>query len=566
MKNKTVRYITIALPLVWCALTFSSLAQGQNRDLYAFDFEMEHIPIAERAKMLVDLGYKGVACQVQTPNQIANYKAFMATEEAKAGEFDIPVGLYMYDFSTDQEQWKKVLAFPSLKSLWVVLLNEGEKVDTDKIDSALKAMAVEAQSRGKDLVIYPHDNTLIESVEETIPFIERLNMPNVYLSMHSCHELRAGNGHRMLDVAIKAAPYLKFATIAGSDVTMQDGDELFWGDAIKPLDEGDYDIAQFLDALNKIGYEGEMILHTFGIKQATTDHLSRSLAKWNDLTATAYDKDSNVITEVLDAPESAYWHAPSQSWFVSSLGGGKVTLEQDNYGWITRLDKDGNVVNARWVEGLDAPTGMAADDHHLYVGDRAGLVKIDIAKAAVLETITLPSASFINDVAMSPQGDIYVSDTYGNSIYKVSKSGAVSLWLQSEALEFPNGIWVVEQELILATWGPMTNLTTFETSRKGTLKKIDLKSKKISAIGKGPIANIDGVIQYKDDYYVTDWTGGRLLKISPLGVVTEIVTGFDQLADLGLDAATGMVMMPEMSKNRFIKVNLGALNSTPANP
>jgi hypothetical protein len=103
----------------------------------------------------------------------------------------------------------------------------------------------------------------------------------------------------------------------------------------------------------------------------------------------------------------------------------------------------------------------------------------------------------------------------------------------------------------------MTNLATFETSRKGTLLKIDRGSKALSTVGSGEaIANFDGIIKYKDYYYATDWTGGRLLRISESGAVKEVLTGFHQFADLGVDPQRGILKIPEMSKNRIITIHL----------
>lgn len=75
--------------------------------------------------------------------------------------------------------------------------------------------------------------------------------------------------------------------------------------------------------------------------------------------------------------------------------------------------------------------------------------------------------------------------------------------------------------------------------------------KKISPIGEGkPIANFDGVIKDKGYSYATDWVGGRLLKISKKGEVKEVIKGYTQLADLGIDIQRGLIGMPEMSSNR----------------
>jgi DNA-binding beta-propeller fold protein YncE len=258
----------------------------------------------------------------------------------------------------------------------------------------------------------------------------------------------------------------------------------------------------------------------------------------------------------LDTPENIYWHKESNSWYVSNLGGG-INLEKDGDGFITKLDANGNVVNEKWVTELDAPTGMSAVGNLLYVGDRGVVVVIDIQKGKVLRKIVLEGSEFVNDVATGPDGSVYISDTFTNRIYYLESGSDPEILIEDEELEYPNGLVVDKNSLIVATWGPMTDRATFATSRKGTLKKINLTTKELSPIGEGkPIANFDGVMKYKGYYYATDWVGGRLLKISKKGEVKEVIKGYTQLADLGIDIERGLIGMPEMSSNRVFFLKL----------
>ncbi|TVZ14904.1 TIM barrel protein [Maribacter sp. MAR_2009_72] len=552
---------------IWCIifLTFSLLGQAQGIDesLYAFDFKMDGMSVPERSKLFAELGYKGVTFAVKNDGQRKKLQEYLDSPEFLSGKLSIPVVYFPFDFSQDYasegELWKKTLnALPKNASLWVIIL---EPNATDqKVITLLKEMTSEAEKLGKDIVLYPHDNTFIEAAEESLTYIEALNTNNLYTTLHLCHEMRAGNGNRLLDVAIKTAPYVKFASISGTDVTMRENEKADWSDAIQPLDKGDFEVEKFVSVLQKIGFKGKTVLHTFGIEEEPTDHLSLSMQKWKDMIVATYTNFNNNLDQILDTPENAYWDSGSKTWFISNLGGEKVTIEKDGYGWITRLDENGNVLKNRWVEGLDAPTGMSSQDGHLYAADRGVLVKIRIEDGKIVKKIPLPGSRFANDVAATPDGNIYVSDTYENIIYRIDNKGNVEIFLQNEELECPNGLWVDGDDLIVATWGPMTNEATFDTSRKGTLKKVNLKTKEILAVGKGlPIANFDGVVKYKGFYYATDWVGGRLLKISNNGNVSEVLTGFVQMADLGIDPERGILLIPEMSKNRFIKVALESL-------
>ncbi len=258
---------------------------------------------------------------------------------------------------------------------------------------------------------------------------------------------------------------------------------------------------------------------------------------------------------VLDAPENAYWHAESRSWFVSSLGGG-LSLEKDGFGWVTKFDASGAVVAPRWADGLDAPSGMTGFDGSLYVVDRGRVHEIEIDTGRTIRQIELPGSEFANDATVTPEGDVFVSDTATNRIYRIA-NGTAAIWLESEELQSPNGLWVSGQTLIVATWGPMTDITTFAAKHPGTLLLIDLATKAITPVGKGaPIAHFDGVISTGDAYYATDWAGGRLLRIALNGAVHTMLSGFEQLSDLGYNPENKQLGLTVMKDNRFILLTL----------
>jgi hypothetical protein len=261
----------------------------------------------------------------------------------------------------------------------------------------------------------------------------------------------------------------------------------------------------------------------------------------------------------LDAPEAAFWHAESRTWFVSNLGGG-LSLARDGHGWLTRYDEQGQLLAARWLQGMDAPTGIAAVGNLLYVADRAGVHEIDIPRARILRTIPIPDSRFLNDVAAAPNGDLFVSDFEANRIYRLNRQRQPEVWLAGPELQNPNGLIVDGDQLIVATWGPMTDPATFAVRHPGTLLKADLSTRSLSAIGTGrPIASFDGVVAVGTHYLATDWPKGRLLRISRQGDVREVLTGFHQLADLGYNPDRNTIALPVMSDNRLIFLHLDAL-------
>jgi len=550
---------TCILLVVLFFMTNKNTAQNKA-PLYVYDFELKQYAIPERISFLQNLGFSGITFPVNTPNDVIVLDEYL---KANKSNYNFSISAIFTSFSfvannKNKDVWRTLVEKIKGKNikLWMIF-NGGEPNRLQLIDS-LKTIAKYTAKENVEFVIYPHDNTIIPSMAASVELIKEASLTNVYTSFHLCHELRAGNAKKLLEIGRKYAPYIKLASISGADYMEPYNHTSDWTDAIKPLYLGNFDTQEFIQVLAQIGFKGPTFLHTFGIKEPDPqERLSRSIKKWKEMNESISKIMETDLTKTLDAPESAYFDKLSKTWFISNLGGGFVTLEMDHYGWITRLDREGKIMEGRWLEGLNAPTGIASFGDKLYVGDRGELVEIDIPSAKIIRKIPLPGSQFVNDVAAASNGDIYVSDTFTDTIYRLPYNGKIEIFFASKGLEYPNGLWVDGDYLVVATWGPMSNRATFETSRKGTLKKLNLTTKKLINIGSGlPIANFDAVVKYGNYYYASDWVGGKLLRIDEAGKVTVMLAGFNQFADFGIDTERGVLMMPEMSTNRVFTINI----------
>ena len=106
---------------------------------------------------------------------------------------------------------------------------------------------------------------------------------NLKLSFHLSHELRAGNESRLSEIAVKIKGRIALASVSGA-AERQFNERLnayIWKDYIKPLEESEYDLGRFTDALKSIDYDGPVFLHTWGIKEPKPEvHLRASREKW----------------------------------------------------------------------------------------------------------------------------------------------------------------------------------------------------------------------------------------------------------------------------------------------
>jgi hypothetical protein len=262
-----------------------------------------------------------------------------------------------------------------------------------------------------------------------------------------------------------------------------------------------------------------------------------------------------------DAPDQAVWDSSSRSWYVSNLGGG-ISLDRDGYGWIVKLDETGEVIDPRWVENLDAPSGMVIAGKLLYLVDRDGLYEIDIATAKIKHLYKVAEPLFLNDVALGPDGELYMSDFSAQRIYRIDpKSKDVEIFIESEDLDTPDGLYVDGNKLIVASWGPIVDPATFATSRRGAVLSVDLKTKKIkSYLKKGlGVGNLEGIAKVGDDYYITDWMSGYLLRVGKTGFEV-VLSGLKNPTDPNYAEELGVLAIPEHGTNRVLFINLPKIN------
>lgn len=252
-------------------------------------------------------------------------------------------------------------------------------------------------------------------------------------------------------------------------------------------------------------------------------------------------------------PESTLYDSTRDVIYVSNVNGGPS--DKDGAGHISLLSKDGKVQDLEWVTGLNAPKGLVQYENILYVSDIDQLVSIDVDSGKVTESWDAENAKFLNDLAVDENGNVYVSDMLTNSIYKLDDN-KLSLWLQDEALQHPNGLQVDGNRLLIAPWGKDLQ-EDFSTTVLGHLIAVDLIEKSISTVGSGePVGNLDGIeSDGEGNWLVTDWMAGALYRIDPDGEV-ELLMDLDQgSADLGVINNEAIVLMPMMMDNKVIAIS-----------
>jgi hypothetical protein len=249
------------------------------------------------------------------------------------------------------------------------------------------------------------------------------------------------------------------------------------------------------------------------------------------------------LTEGLRVPESVFVYRDDRSsyLFVSQIDGDPSIV--DGQGAIAKMSLKGEIIDAEWVKGLDAPKGMGVFGGKLYVADITRVVVINIKKAEIEKKINIPGAVFLNDISIDQQGVVYVSDTRTGKVHRINGNKADD-YLTS--LENANGLRTLGSTLIV---GAGTHLYLVD------------KGKNRLQIATGFAQAIDGVDSInRGDFIVSCWQGliYYVHLDGKLDLLLDSQAAKINTADISYDQETQTLYVPNFSKNSVTayKVNM----------
>ena len=209
--------------------------------------------------------------------------------------------------------------------------------------------------------------------------------------------------------------------------------------------------------------------------------------------------------EGLESPESVALSADGDFLYVSNVGGEGDA--KDANGFISRVSTDGKVLEKAWASGLDAPKGLALKGERLFVTDITQIVELDARTGKVLARYEAPEAVFLNDAAVTPDGEIIASDSGSGRIYAL-EDGKVSVWVDDPRLRSINGLLPEEGRLVITTMA-------------GLVLAIDWTSRKLDLLAVG-VGQGDGIVPLGGgEYLVGEWPG-RPFHMRKNGAVSTI--------------------------------------------
>ena len=250
----------------------------------------------------------------------------------------------------------------------------------------------------------------------------------------------------------------------------------------------------------------------------------------------------------LDMPESVVLDEQRNILYVSNIVGEPAA--EDGEGYISRVSPEGEMVEEQWVTGLDAPKGLALADGVLYVSDLDDLVAIDVESGSIIQRYPAEGAEFLNDVAVGPEGHVFVTDSRASAVYRLADD-ALHQWIKDDRVAMPNGIFATPEHLIIAAGdasaeepGSARYLKTIEYGNRDSVSPFH---------GTEVLGGIDAVEpDERGGIFLSDWAGGTVSYLTPEGEHMTLETLEKGTADLTYVAETDMVYLPVMLPGRLI--------------
>jgi hypothetical protein len=258
-------------------------------------------------------------------------------------------------------------------------------------------------------------------------------------------------------------------------------------------------------------------------------------------------------------PESVLSDSASDMYLVSNINGGP--LDKDDNGFISRLTPEGQLENLKWIDGasadvtLHAPKGMAIRGDTLFVADIDCIRRFSRVTGAPAGEQCIAGATFLNDLAVGPDGALYATDSglqAGESGFTSSGTDAVYRFpnrpdsaggalARSADLGAPNGIAVEPRRVVVVSFGT------------GELYQITTRGEKTPILPADPERQLDGIVFTTDGGMLfSSWGDSAVFRVAPNGATSRLYEGLPAPADIGYDARRNRVLIPLFMDNRVL--------------
>lgn len=238
----------------------------------------------------------------------------------------------------------------------------------------------------------------------------------------------------------------------------------------------------------------------------------------------------------IPVPESVVYDAKRDVCYVSSF-------MDDGNGSINKIKTNGDIVNLKWITDVMRPTGLAVYKDLLYCVERGRVSVIHPDSGKVIKRFPILNPGFPNDIAVTKEGKIFVSDSRSGAIYHL-ENDTFRIWHQSQDIAGANVLLADEGTLWIGASG------------SGTMKSLNIKTQAWGTsipVGKGAV--LDGFAVIDDNQYLAGDNTGLLYLMYRSDVKKMILntkTPQRNIADFVYIPGKKLLIIPTLTDNRVV--------------
>lgn len=250
-------------------------------------------------------------------------------------------------------------------------------------------------------------------------------------------------------------------------------------------------------------------------------------------------------------PESVLADPAADVYLVSNVNG--APLDRDDNGFVSRITPAGQVADLKWIDGADpaftlnAPKGMAIRGDSLFVADIDCIRIFHRVSGEHLGNECVEGATFLNDLAVGPEGSLFVTDsgmdsdgqgglipsgTDGLYRYPFQEGRRGATLATGSDLGGPNGVAVGSRGIFVVTF------------RSGEVVRFDAGGIKTVVMPESA-RQLDGIVFTNDGGFLfSSWGDAAVYRVDSGGAISLLVEDVPAPADIGYDAQRDRVLIP----------------------
>jgi len=235
-----------------------------------------------------------------------------------------------------------------------------------------------------------------------------------------------------------------------------------------------------------------------------------------------------IAQNYLNQPESVTWDHINQQWLVSNYASGEIVA----------IDTTGE--QAIFTGLLSSTVGLKIHEDRLYAASSDGIVIFELDTGFVVGLVSIPEASLLNDMDFDTQGNLFVSDYWGNQIFKVDVEQFTYELFIDYGIIAPNGmIFDVEFNRMIVCG---------HNGNTSVLHSFDVITAETELLLYPSIYSLDGLARdAQGNIYVSSWHTDAVYKFEGNNInnnITMAASGFTDPADIFINPENNILAVP----------------------